>query len=209
MVPGIWQAHDPGRRFVRCLPKNWQNFRTVCQSNATDNSRVSNMTDMTASTPYIASAVRDSQQRQMMSPPGFGGSIFMRGMCFCFGTALFVAAVGLWAFVSFDYATMMIKLGASIVLLGCATVFLLMAIAPHDFYRVEFNPTSGNLYVYERDQSGRFLLERRVLMADITQLTFRGGALKALGREREVLLAIPMRRHEAQQIICAVKARLF
>ncbi|MEL7253783.1 MAG: hypothetical protein AAGL23_06385 [Pseudomonadota bacterium] len=135
---------------------------------------------------------------------GFGAGNVMRVLCFCLGMAFFVTSVGLWAFTAPDASVMLIKLGASILFLGGAAVFLMVAIAPYDFYRLEFDRRTGELRMLERDGYGQFNLMATQPVADIDKLRFEGGALRAWNAQGAVVMSVPMRARHAKSVLNAV-----
>ena len=162
------------------------------------------MSDHTINAEHLQQITHHAEARDIQEAPGFGGSTFLRGACFCVGFAFFVTAVGLWAFAAPDASVVLIKLGASIFFLGGAAVFLMVAIAPHDFYRLEFDRAAQELRVLERDECGRFFVQSVQNLADVSKMRFEGGALRAWSREGAVLMSVPMRGRHAKDILQAV-----
>lgn len=135
---------------------------------------------------------------------GFGADTLLRGVACCVGLAFFITSVGLWAFTAPDASVMLIKLGASIVFLGAAAVFLLIGIAPHDFYRLEYDRRAGELRMLERDANGQFYLQAKQRLAEVDKLRFEGGALRAWKADGQIVLSVPMRARHAKAVLGAV-----
>ncbi len=144
------------------------------------------------------------ERRNGVNASGFGVDALSRGLSFCLGLAFFVTSVGLWAFTAPDASVMLIKLGASIVFLGGASIFLMVAIAPHDFYRLEYDRSVGELRMLERDAHGQFRLQATHLLADIDKLRFEGGALRAWNADGAIVMSVPMRTRHAKAVLNAV-----
>ncbi|MEL7280174.1 MAG: hypothetical protein AAFY35_12835 [Pseudomonadota bacterium] len=164
------------------------------------------MSETTVSVDHLRHAIAQAQGRQHADLPGFAGSVILRGFAFCAGLAFFVTSVGLWAFTSPDASVMLIKLGASIVFLGGAAIFLLIAIAPHDFYRLEFDRARQELRVLERDECGRFFVQSTQRLSELAKLRFEGGALRAWNEEGAMVMSVPMRARHARAILRGVLA---
>ncbi|MEM7732048.1 MAG: hypothetical protein AAF280_04610 [Pseudomonadota bacterium] len=137
---------------------------------------------------------------------GFGCDTVGRGLSFCLGFAFFVTSVGLWAFTAPDASVMLIKLGASIMFLGGAAILLMVAIAPHDFYRLEFDRISGEIRMMECDGRGQFHLQATQCLADVDTLRFEGGALRAWNADGAMVMSVPMRARNAKAVLHAVLA---
>ncbi|MEM6587199.1 MAG: hypothetical protein AAF641_02035 [Pseudomonadota bacterium] len=144
------------------------------------------------------------EHRQASVSSGFGADALMRGVSFCLGLAFFVTSVGLWAFTAPDASVMLIKLGASIMFLGGAAIFLMVAIAPHDFHRLEYDRSVGELRMLERDAHGQFRLQATQRLSDLDKLRFEGGALRAWNADGDVVMSVPMRARHAKAVLNAV-----
>ena len=164
------------------------------------------MSETTANVDHLRHAIAQADGRQLADMPGFAGSAIMRGLAFCVGLAFFVTSVGLWAFTAPDASVMLIKLGASIAFLGGAAIFLLVAIAPHDFYRLEFDRARQELRVLERDECGRFFVQGTQRLAEVAELRFERGALKAWNEDGAIVMSVPMRARHAKAILRGVLA---
>jgi hypothetical protein len=164
------------------------------------------MAETTASERHLETATKLARGRVMSEPAGFAASALLRAAAFCAGAAFFITAVGLWAFTSPDASVMLVKLGASILFLGGAAVFLLIALAPHDFYRLELDTAVQELRVFERDESGRFFLQKSQPLAEISKINFEAGALRARGSDGKLLLSVPMRGADARITMRAILA---
>lgn len=162
------------------------------------------MSDHTINTSHLLEAARHAERRRMAEAPGFGGSTVIRGLSFCVGFAFFIAAVGLWAFTAPNASVIMIKLCASVFFLGGAAVFLMIALAPHDFYRLEYDRSAQELRVLERDECGRFFVQTAQSLSDVAKLRFEGGSLRAWGKDGSVLMSVPMRGRYAKEVLGAV-----
>ena len=164
------------------------------------------MSDLTASADHLRQADHRAKMRQSAEVPSLAACTLWHGFCFCIGAALFVTAVGLWAFASADAAATIVKLGATIAFLGGSAVFVLMAIAPQDMYHLEFDANAQVFRVLERDETGgSYVLETHAL-GDMEKLRFDAGALRAWDAEGATLMAVPMQAHSAQRILKAVLA---
>lgn len=164
------------------------------------------MSETTASAVHLHDAAGPHEGRRSAELPGIANATMLRALSFCVGFAFFVTAVGLWAFTAPDASVMLIKLGASILFLGGAAIFLLVAIAPHDFYRLEFDRRSGVLRVLERDASGRFFVQGIQKLSDIDRMRFQSGSLRAWSSEGEMVMSVPMRARHAKTVLRAVLA---
>lgn len=164
------------------------------------------MSDTTASIAPMREAVAREEGRRATELPGIANATLLRAFSFCVGFAFFVTAVGLWAFTAQDASVMLIKLGASIFFLGGAAIFLLVAIAPHDFYRLEFDRRNGELRVLERDASGRFFVQGTQRLSEVEKIRFRGGALRAWNADGDMVMSVPMRARHAKSVLRAVMA---
>lgn len=142
------------------------------------------------------------QARPVSSRRGVRGQVVWLGL----GGLLLLTGAGFWAVPMADAATTVLKVGASIAVLGAAWLCATAARPAQEKTKVEFDGDRNEIRVMERDKSGQFFIQQRHNLAHVGQLAYLDDQLKAWDLDGEELLSVPVKTQTGQSKLHALFA---
>ncbi|MRU14207.1 hypothetical protein FDP25_02070 [Roseovarius sp. A21] len=115
------------------------------------------------------------------------------------GTALLLAAMGMWAVPAGDAAMQLIKLFVSLAMLGFGLVMMSSLDTEDDLPEVHVDPVNRQLRVVSKDDCGALRLKGVYGLDKLSNVSLQGNALTAFDAEGEQVLSIPVSDAETEQ----------
>lgn len=123
----------------------------------------------------------------------------MRALKMSAGTALLLAALGMWAVPAGDAAMQLIKLFVSLAMLGFGLVLMSALDTEDDLPDVYVDPVNRQLRVVSKDDCGGLRLKGIYGLDSLSSVSLDGNALTAFDADGERVLSIPLYDAETEQ----------
>jgi hypothetical protein len=123
----------------------------------------------------------------------------MRAIKMSAGTALLLAALGMWAVPAGDAAMQLIKLFVSLAMLGFGLVLMSALDTEDDLPEVHVDPVNRQLRVVSTDDCGVLRLKGVYGLDNLSKVSLDGNALTAFDAEGDQVLSIPLSDAETEQ----------
>ncbi|WP_306151103.1 hypothetical protein [Roseovarius sp. MMSF_3281] len=129
------------------------------------------------------------------------GCALKRAMKMGFGTAFLLAALGMWGMPAADAEMQLIKLCASLVMLGIGLMLVSALDAPDDLPEVHIDSMNRQLRVVSMDACGHMHLRGVYDLDKLSRVSLEGHALTALDDAGQKIVSIPLTDPEAEQAL--------
>ena len=130
-------------------------------------------------------------------PGGMAGRFAM----FCAATALMMAAAGIWMFPAPDHAVMLVKLGASLGMIGFGAVLLSALTARQEMARVEVDTQRDEIRTYDRELRGQVYLTGRYRMSEFAEIRLNNRTFFARDTAGQLVVTVPVRGRRQEQAL--------
>lgn len=129
------------------------------------------------------------------------GCALKRAMKMAFGTALLLAAIGMWAVPAGDAAMQMIKLFVSLVMLGLGLILMSSLDQSEDLPEVHLDTLNRQLRLVNTDSCGKLRLSAVYDLDTLSGVSFEGNALRACDATGDEVVTIPLHDTEMEQTL--------
>lgn len=129
------------------------------------------------------------------------GCALKRGMKMGLGTALLLAALGMWVVPAGDAAMQLIKLFASLVMLGTGLMLVSALDTASDLPEVHIDSVNRQLRVVAMDPCGDIHLRGVYDLDELSKVSLEGHALTALDAAGNQIVSIPLADPETEQAL--------
>ncbi|MEQ8294293.1 MAG: hypothetical protein RIA08_19010 [Roseovarius sp.] len=130
------------------------------------------------------------QPVEMAEGPGvLAGRVAMAGTAM----ALMLAGLGIWLFPAPDHAVMLVKLGASLGMIGFGAVLLSALTARQEMARVEIDTQRDEIRTYDRELRGQVYLTGRYRMSEFAEIRLNNRTFFARDTAGQLVVAVPVR----------------
>lgn len=127
---------------------------------------------------------------EMAEGPGvLAGRVAMAGTAM----ALVLAGVGIWMFPAPDHAVTLVKLGASLGMIGFGAVLLAALGARQEMARVEVDTQRDEIRTYDRELRGQVYLTGRYRMSDFAEIRLNNRTFFARDTAGQLVVTVPVR----------------
>ena len=123
----------------------------------------------------------------------------MRAMKMSVGTALLLAALGMWAVPAGDAAMQLIKLFVSLFMLGFGLVLMSSLDTEETLPEIHVDPVNRQLRVISTDDCGVLRLNGVYGLDSLSRVSLEGNALTAYDADGAQVLSIPLSDAETEQ----------
>lgn len=141
------------------------------------------------------------EQRRMERDGESAGRALKRGIKMALGTALLLAALGMWIVPAGDAAMQLIKLFVSIVMLGLGLMLMSALDVADDLPEVHVDTVNRQLRVVTMDPCGKCHLRGVYDLDSLSEVSIEGHTLTAVDAAGNQVVSIPLADAESEQAL--------